>query len=74
MAELLMGVGAAVWLIGELGAVLLGKRFGEPTTWYVRHFQEKWPVVRVIVVAGLVILGLHFEVGFLGMRWSGPTP
>ena len=72
MAEVLMVAGALIWLVGELGAVFLGKRFGEPTTWWVRHWQREWPIVRVIVVVFLLGLVAHFEVGFLGVRWQGP--
>lgn len=62
-AEILMGAGALIWLVGELAAVLGGRAFGEPTTWYVRRFQKRFIVFHIVMVAFLVWLGLHFEAG-----------
>lgn len=60
IAAIGMGVGAAVWLVFELYAVFSGEH---PTTWYVRTYQKKWIVVRILVILFLVWLGLHFEAG-----------
>lgn len=61
-SAILMGAGAAVWLAGELLAVI-GRR-DHPTTWYVRLAQKRHWWVRLIVVAGLAWLYGHFEMGW----------
>lgn len=60
IAAVLMGVGAAVWLAGELYAVFAHET---PTTGYVRMFQKRWPIIRVLMVAFLAWLAVHFELG-----------
>lgn len=61
IAAVLMGVGAAVWLAGELAAVLSGRRLGEPTTFYVRLFERRYLPVRILVGVFVVWLFAHFE-------------
>ena len=59
-AAIVMGVGAALWLAGELYAVFSGEH---PTTWYVRTYQKRWIAVRILIIALVAWLGLHFEAG-----------
>lgn len=69
LAAVLMGVGAAVWLVGELAAVLTHGQAGEPTTYWVRHFQRRWPWFRLVMWVFLAWLAGHFEFGLLCVRW-----
>ena len=69
-AAVLMGIGAFLWLAGELYAVF---RDETTTTAYIRHFQHKWPWFRLAMWIFLAWLVGHFEFSVLGMRWQGPV-
>lgn len=59
--EILMGLGAMLWIAGELWAVVKDE---DTTTSYVRRFSKKWALIRFGVFIFVSWLWVHFMLGW----------
>lgn len=65
LANVLMLVGGIVWLTGELIGVVRNRSrspggLPDTTSGWVWLAERKWPAARIVVAAGLIVLGAHF--------------